>query len=233
MQHIISFSLMFLMMTTLAMTQIQLVSQLGSIKQVQISGNKQESSNWIKNAVSLNQYVKHINAKFSLEKLASSSKKDELSFQSLAEPLMEGQFNSQIPDFTTIPQCILTVIYCACVWSFCTNRRLKLALLITIGIKEARAATVPSFIYERSTSATPSNDFSEMTAEFFSEFSWVHASVIIGIIVMILMLVALGVMYNLYRKRRGTTILLEITNGHSCISIPVVKLPLCPSYWSI
>lgn len=29
----------------------------------------------------------------------------------------------------------------------------------------------------------------------------------------------------------GTSIVLEVTNGQNCVSIPFMHLPLCPSYW--
>ena len=35
------------------------------------------------------------------------------------------------------------------------------------------------------------------------------------------------------RNRNGTTIILEVTNGQTCVSIPVKHLSLCPSYWKI
>lgn len=69
-------------------------------------------------------------------------------------------------------------------------------------------------------------------SQLITEFSWSHASAIVGVIALVLLLVAV---YLLYRSRsnKGSLIALEGTSGGECVMIPLVPLSLCPSYYTI
>lgn len=91
-------------------------------------------------------------------------------------------------------------------------------------------SALPSFIYKSKEITTPEpSDFQLL----LSNFSWNHASVLISsFVIFILLVLTLYYFYN-KQKYRYTKIVLELTNGHECILIPVLNLPLCPSFWKI
>lgn len=91
-------------------------------------------------------------------------------------------------------------------------------------------SALPSFIYKSKELTTPKpSDFQLL----LSNFSWNHASVLINsFVIFILLVLTLYYFYN-KQKHRYTKIVLELTNGHECILIPVLNLPLCPSFWKI
>jgi hypothetical protein len=35
------------------------------------------------------------------------------------------------------------------------------------------------------------------------------------------------------RKSEDTTLVLELTSGGSCVTLPIISFPLCPSYWDV
>lgn len=64
-----------------------------------------------------------------------------------------------------------------------------------------------------------------------SEFPWIHATLIVGLLVLIWLIVIIILLYKSLNFQRGTTIRLEITSGGQCVIVPVTSLSMCPSYW--
>ena len=92
---------------------------------------------------------------------------------------------------------------------------------------EIESATPPSFIYRSPTTPVSQSD---VVTIFFKELSWNHASIIIEIIIFVLLIVIIFILYIRAKKQKCTQIVLEITTG---ITLPVMNLPLCPSYFTI
>lgn len=86
-------------------------------------------------------------------------------------------------------------------------RNISTSLLILQEVQHAASGEVPSFIYNKLVTTTPSNEISQL----ITEFSWSHTSTIVGVIVLVLLIVAV---YLLYRSRshKGPLIALEVTS---------------------
>lgn len=180
-----------------------------------------------------NDHKAHLN----LSKMVKAAKKDELVFQSLTEPLLEGDIKinsswpsvSDIIDFVALGISIIAIL--GVIFTFLKLRKLLTVITIlqtTASVKSE--SQIPSFIYK--VESTPTPDPSEFDL-LIQNFSWNHASVIMNAIVVLLLLFCF--LYNFYlrRKNRFTQIVIELTTGGECIFIPVLNLPLCPSFWKI
>lgn len=89
---------------------------------------------------------------------------------------------------------------------------------------------IPSFIYKAFSTPTPvPSDFDLL----IQNFSWNHAFVLMNTIVVSLLLFCFLYNLHLQRKNRFTQIVIELTTGGECIFVPVLNLPLCPSFWKI
>ena len=66
-----------------------------------------------------------------------------------------------------------------------------------------------------------------------TDFGWNHVSVLLSTLVLCILFSM--VFYHWYqsRNRKCTKIVLELTTGGECILVPVLHLPLCPSFWHI
>ncbi|KAK3107915.1 hypothetical protein FSP39_025038 [Pinctada imbricata] len=167
----------------------------------------------------------------SLKKIAKAVKKDQKIFHNLAEPLLDGliaipqgwpDVNSLIA-FSAIGIAIVSLLLSLLM--FCKMRKMAASLLIMQQVKGSASATVPSFIFHVESQTTPSyTDFLQ------SEFSWTHASVIVGAVVLVILLVITILMYR-SKTRKFTFIALELTSGGDCVIVPVMHLSLCPSYY--
>lgn len=117
------------------------------------------------------------------------------------------------------------------VLSFYLNHYTKSAsfMLILQQFVKCTSATIPSFIFQISSTAAPSNGF--VLKKFFqTEFSWVHASVIMSTLVLLFLFILVCFLYR-SRRAKCTTIYVEITSGGDCVIVPVLTLSLCPSYF--
>ena len=88
---------------------------------------------------------------------------------------------------------------------------------------------LPSFIYKHLTQTTSSENIQNIFNTQCNWWPFVLLSAITAITLMALVI-------HLYRKLNNnnhTQILLEITNGLSCVVVPIVTLPLCPTDWDI
>lgn len=65
-----------------------------------------------------------------------------------------------------------------------------------------------------------------------SELSWIHAILVICFLIIFIQLIFI---YFLYKSKpsKNTKVTLELTSGSECVIIPLVTLPLCPSYYII
>lgn len=118
--------------------------------------------------------------------------------------------------------------------SFCVHLSIKHKYFILIQVFFYQLLVVrsesalPSNIYKSKEITTPEpSDFQLL----LSNFSWNHASVLISSFVIFILLVL--TLYYFYNKQKHRYTKIKLTNGHECILIPVLNLPLCPSFWKI
>ncbi|CAC5410729.1 unnamed protein product [Mytilus coruscus] len=120
----------------------------------------------------------------------------------------------------------------ACIVLFNKVRALTTALILLQKAPSSAAfvtpQTPPTFHYMQSHISTTQNYESILSPQLNQWPSIVLAAITIISFV--------GVLHYLYKQvctRHHTKIILEISNGLICLTIPVVNLPLCPSDWDI
>ncbi|XP_063412759.1 uncharacterized protein LOC134695439 isoform X1 [Mytilus trossulus] len=172
----------------------------------------------------------------SLKKMSAAARNDSLIFKSLTEPLLYGQIKlqSEWPDLNAIlifvAIGIASVTFLFFIFMFLKFRRMATAILVLQQVVKSKSDSVPSFIYHKVTATPAPNDISILEKFITSEFTWLHASVILSCLVLVLLSV---LVYFLYRRRNSkcTRVYLEITSGGDCVTIPIINLSLCPSYY--
>ena len=175
-------------------------------------------------------------AHLSLKKMAAAAKKEQKVFKSLAEPLIDGLIDIA-PSWPTtndimslVAVCVGALAIVSCIFMFCKLRKMSVALLVLQQVQNASTATVPSFVYD--VPKAPVSTSEPIIDILFSEFSWAHASVIIGIVVIIIMSIVLWLLWRL-KSNQSTYLALELTSGGNCVVVPIMFLSLCPSYYRI
>lgn len=176
----------------------------------------------------------------SLTKMAQAARKDEQIFKTLTEPLLTGdiQLQSEWPDTNAILIFISLGIgiflFFICAYLFLKVRKMATAMFILQQVSQAKSQEVPSFIYNAATTTARNDEARPNISDFISsEFSWMHASVILSVTVLIMLVTIVIFYYKNKAKNKTTMIALEITSGGSCVIVPIVPLSLCPSYWNI
>lgn len=168
--------------------------------------------------------------------MAEAAKKYERIFKQLSEPLIDGLINipSSWPDtnailiFTTMGGTVVSLIFC--VFALIKLRKLKIELLILQQVAQANSQTIPSFIYQAKTTAPVLKAPVSIEELFISEISWIHAVFTVSFIIIIILCI---IIFYLWRSRpsKETVLQLEITSGGKCAIIPLLTLPLCPTYY--
>ena len=175
-------------------------------------------------------------AHLNVTKMAQAAKNDSLIFQSLSEPLLHGSISleNDWPDFNAIlifvTMSIAVLSFLACIWSFFKIRKL-IAMVTVLQQVSSVKSEAPSFIYELHPKVKDSD--TSINSQLLTDFSWNHASVIISSLVMCTLLCIVLFQWYKSQGRKCTKIMIEITSGGECVLIPVIQLPLCPSFWHI
>ena len=168
----------------------------------------------------------------SMTKMVQATKNQSVIFQSLSEPLLDGQISlsQQWPDtnailiFSTMATTGFTLLLS--IFLFYKYKQLCAMFLM---IKQAKAASLPHFEYTIPTStAMPNFDF----YDFIQELNLTHGILVINILTFIFILVIL-IQNCLKRKRKSAQLMLEITTGGKCLTLKIQELFLCPSYFII
>ena len=175
-------------------------------------------------------------AHLNVSKMVQAAKNDETIFQSLSEPLLAGSISlqNQWPDVNAIlifiTMAIAVLSFIGCIWSFFKIRKLVAMITVLKQISSVKSEA-PSFVYQvhPQTEAQQSSYFDEIMADL----SWNHASVIMSTIVICILLTL--VLHNWYKSKdlKCTKLMLEFTTGGECVVLPILNLPLCPSFWKI
>ena len=175
-------------------------------------------------------------AHLNLSKMVQVAKKDQVIFKSLAEPLLEGNIEissswpntSDILNIVAIGLAILAIF--GVIFTIFKVRKLLVIITVLQQVNSAKSEPLPSFIYKTLQSTTPPPSEFDLMLE---NFSWNHASVLISSLVICMLLVIVLKQCYSKRKLQCTQIVFELTNGGECVLIPVLSLPLCPSFWKL
>ena len=121
----------------------------------------------------------------------------------------------------------------ACVFLFNKVRALASALILLQKSPKSYAfvtpVTPPTFNFVQEYDSTTQSNFQ---INFVSQLGqW--PSIVLASITIISFCVAIHYIYNTCHSQPHTKVLLEISNGLHCITIPIITLPLCPSDWDI
>ena len=172
-------------------------------------------------------------AHLSLQKMAKAASEEAVVFQSLTDPLLTGNISldDDWPSSNDIILYIATAIaifsLVAFILTFLKLRKVLIILSVLQNAQKTKASTLPSFIYQNvKTTARPQKFFLEevdITIEHY----------ILVLCIGILFLTILLAIYTMQCKSRRTLIIAEITNGESCIQVPLRILTVCPTYWTI
>lgn len=172
----------------------------------------------------------------SLKKLAKAAKKDAVAFRSLTEPLLNGDIvldtdwldTRSVMLYVTMISAILATI--GCILLFCKIKKLATALAVLQNVVNVNSDELPSFIYENVDKKLESQD--NVNESILSEFKWIHGFLALAVLIFIILIIIFVMIFCSRKRNRETTLYLEVTSGGTCVTIPVVHLPLCPSYWT-
>lgn len=140
-------------------------------------------------------------AHLSLKKMASAVKSNRKIFRTLAEPLIDGQilipqsWPSTSDIMTLVSLGVTGICVVLCILLCIKVRKISTSLHI---LQEVQHEKVPSFIYNKLVTTNPSNEISQL----ITEFSRRHASTVVGVIVLVLLLVAV-ICYIVQGRTKG------------------------------
>ena len=173
-------------------------------------------------------------AHLSLAKMAQTAKQDKVIFQSIAEPLLDGQID--LDNGWQISNTILLYIVSGIsgisialfVWTVFKIRKLSAGLLLVEKVQNAKALVtdVPSFIYK--SKFKPNQESS--TISFSFEMTWDKANCIILCVLFIFIAISF---WKRCQMKRQSKLCLEVTGGKMCTLLDIIQLPMCPSYYHI
>lgn len=172
----------------------------------------------------------------SLKKMVAAAKQDEVIFKTLTEPLLDGMISldSEWPDTNAILIFVAIGISSfatiTCIFLFIKIRKMATAMLVLQQLAKAKGQDVPSFIFHKVTETPAPTKPSVFEQLLYTDFSWLHASVIMSTLVLIFLLVLICFLYR-QRKSKCTKLYLEVTSGGDCVMVPILNLSLCPSYY--
>ena len=168
----------------------------------------------------------------SLSKMVVKAKKDETIFQSLAEPLLDGQIN--VPQSWPNASDIMVIValslsafsICCLILMFFKTKKLAASLMILQQIQQVKAFStdMPSLIYKHITS----KPLEPINIEI--DLGWEHVNLFFTVLNTILLIV---IILKYMQRRKSSSILIEILSVQHCVIVPILSLPLCPSHYQI
>ena len=175
----------------------------------------------------------------SLKRIAKATQKERTVFISLSEQLLDGKitvYNSWLDLSTILAIAALglsSILAIVCFTLVNKVRLLTATVLLLPKIPQAQstsiASTIPSFIFKQiSKTTTPS-----AIENIFNTQCNPWPFVILSIITTLTLTIFTFYFYKRSTNNNHTKVVLEITNGLSCITIPLVTLSLCPTDWDI
>lgn len=169
----------------------------------------------------------------SLQKMAKAASQESVVFKSLTDSLLAGSISLEDtwPSSNDIILYVTTAVagfsLIAFIITFLKLRKVILILTVLQQAHKVKAATLPSFIYKnQQPTATPTNyifDNIDLTIEHY----------ILTLCIFILLFVVILFVHVVKCKRNRTVVLAELTDGESCVHVPLMALAVCPTYWDI
>ena len=170
----------------------------------------------------------------SLEKMAEAARNESVIFRSLTEPLLSGDISidqswpttDKIILYATAAVAIFSLI--AFIVTFLKLRKVLVILTVlqNVNINKANASTLPSLVYKND-NTTPA------PTELFFKIDLTIDHYILAMCILILLFLVSKLIYKYKNKCSKTVLLAELTNGETCVHIPLRAMSLCPNYWNI
>lgn len=163
----------------------------------------------------------------SLKRIAQSMKDEKQVFRSLADPVLDSLDDLQADDLfswkvilTIVNSGLIVLLIAAAIFLFCKIRIMHMALLavaVTPRVQSAGVHVIP-------TTTIPTTQMPVHVHAYDNTLLYV----MIG-----MMTIALLFMIYKYltRVERRAVIALEISNGHSCVIVPLIRIPHCPKFY--
>ena len=115
-----------------------------------------------------------------------------------------------------------------CIISVIKLRKMSIALSVMQQVVHVKSQIIPMLVFQKPSVSTEKPMSLEQL--ILSEISWVHGVFIRCMCIIFIFIVFLCIL--LYKRRsRGTILHLEVTSGCHCVMVPIMSLPLCPSYY--
>ncbi len=177
--------------------------------------------------------AKDTKAHLSLKRMAESAKKDQMIFQSLSEPILDGQISIPSSWFDTssviaiVSSSISAISILLAIWIFFKIRTLSAAIMLMTHAAPVKSILPPAFDYNQYTSTTQSTPTFVITS--LVDY---HVSILLGFITVLLLILLILLAVQLHTNKCNGLVL-ELTTGPECVTIPIMSLTLCPAYWDI
>lgn len=173
-------------------------------------------------------------AHLNLSKMAMLAKSDSMIFQSLSEPLLEGQIKlpSSWPDTDSIlllvTMSVTVILALLLVKTIFQVRALTVALVTLQRTQSVKAlpTTLPSFVYTNK----PKQEIFNTTWDWLTDLSWDHANFALLFLCLICLI---AILIKLFHSHQKPHLCLELTSAYACVQLTVVCLPSCPSQYEI
>ena len=171
----------------------------------------------------------------SLKQMTQRAIENKPIFKSISEPILSGEWkfksdswmNYSIFDFILISLNIILIV--VSIYMFRKQQRLYYMLSTMSKIKLSNALQ-PTLVWKAPTSVTPTTaprELDSVIPSYHPLYLEVLSCILIGIIAIYIII---KIKQSLDARWGATKLMLEITNGRSCIHVPVLKMNMCPKY---
>lgn len=177
-------------------------------------------------------------AELSLKRIAEKAKNNEIVYQSLSDPILNGDlfsvntWNSPSGYIAMSALCLCFILGIFLLLTMFKLRKLTMAVMILQATKQASASPLsqaPYLVWNPPTSALAATEPPALLAMFENSF-W-HS--LLCSFILICFLVISCIILSRYFYRKHTVLFLEISNGQMCVKIPLLQLAFCPKYCRI
>lgn len=159
-----------------------------------------------------------------LAKVVEKSKHDEIIFKSQTEALLHQHLPNMLSTFPTIMD-ILTIIATA-------MSGLSLVGVFLLFARYAKADPLPPLTFNPYTTPRQSPIIPTADNDFWVYIITDFASLFF-IVILIITLIYLIIKKYHYTMRCNTTLFLELTDGTTCVTLPLLNLAHCPRFWHV
>ena len=167
----------------------------------------------------------------SLKKIFEATKKNEYVFENSADALINEMSIPQTFDFTMLTTIFTYVSFALsvflCIALFVTCRKLRTLSIALAALNQGSEAVKLPIYTGYPILTSPTNPMPTSSTPFPN---CNPHNLMVALCAVLCMILIATLLWH-FKGRKGTKLLVEITNGKQCIKIPVQTLPLCPKYW--